>query len=810
MDTLRRDLALALRHLRRRPGFTLVAAVSLAVGIGANAAVFTVVNAFLIRDLPFRAPEQLVEVYTSDSSIEHATSSWPDYADIAALPVFEAVVAYNLTFARIAGPEGSTLVPGEIVSANYFDVLGVPLQLGRGFLPEEDRTPGTHPVVIVSDGYWRRELGARADVLDQELRLGSTSFRIVGVAAPEHTGMLRGVESNLWVPMMMQNVIAPSDTDVLTERGSRSLFLKARLADGITVEQANAALAALGTALASTYPDTNANKSLSALPTLEVAIHPLVDRALVPVAGLLLGVVALVLLIACANLASFLLARATERRREIAVRLALGASRGRLVRQLLTETLVLAALGGGLGLLAARGVLIAVERFKPPLPFPIHLALELDAQVIVFTVVLTVVAGVLFGLAPALRAARTSVAAEVKGERGSERARGLTVGNGLVVVQVALSMVLLVGAGLFLRVLIASQEVDPGFGHEPAALVHLSLPADRYGSEASARWFTDLETRVGGLPGIRATALTDMVPLGLSVQTRRVGVPGWDPPPGEDGFDIDHQYIDDGYLAAMGIPLLAGRGFDARDTPEAPPSVIVNEAFAQRFWPGQDPVGRTVQIGRREATVVGVVATTRVRTLGEAPRPQILNPYSQDPIESMTLVARSDDPEAVLSAIVREARALEPDVVVVTRSTLTQHLATMLFAPRAAALLLGVMGALALVLATIGLYGLVRYTSARRTREVGIRVSLGATGRDVTRLLVKGGLGLVGVGGGVGLLLAFGAAQLIRSLLVGVGPVDPVAFAGIPLLFGLVAALAAWLPARRAARVDPVEALRAE
>jgi predicted permease len=813
MDTLFRDLRYALRHLVRRPAFTVVAVASLALGIGANTAIFSVVNAFLIRDLAFTEPERLVEVYTSDNTIQHATSSYLDYQEIAGLTdVFSDAVAYNMMFARVAHEDGSELVPGEIVTGNYFETLGIPIQLGRGFLPEEDRTPGTHPVVVISDAYWRSAFGGSPDVLGREVRIGSTPFTVVGVTAPEYKGMLRGISVDLWTPMMMTGVVNPSSVDRLASRGSRNVFVKARLSPGTTPAQADAAVSALSVGLAEQYPETNEGREMAALPTLDVAIHPMVDGALYPVAGMLLAVVGLVLLIACANLASFLLARAAERRKEIALRLALGASRGRLVRQLLTETSLLALLGGMLGLVVAKAALDAVVGFQPPIAVPLQLDLALDRQVLLFTALVSAAAGVMFGLAPALQSTKPDVAPELKGEAGSGgRPKRLSLRNALVVGQVALSMVLLIGAGLFVRSLVASQRIDPGLGYAPAALVGLGVPAERYGPEERAQYFAELRERVLTLPGVQAVGLADMLPLGVGVQTQEIVVPEVPAPEGRDGHDVDQALIDAGYLDVIGVEILSGRGFGPEDVADSPPVAVVNQAFANRFWPGVDPVGRTFRIagGGREYQVVGVSATTKVRTLGEAARPQFFRSFDQMPIKAMNVLARvSAEPEATVRAIRALALELDRDVVVFTSSTLEQHLGTMLFPPRMAALLLGVFGALALVLALIGLYGLVSFSAARRTREVGIRMSLGANATDVVVLVMRGAVILVGVGVLTGTLMAFGAAQAIRAFLVGIAPSDATTFALIPLSFIAVATFAAWVPARRASRVDPVDALR--
>ena len=816
MDALLRDLKHAVRSLGRRPAFTAVAVVSLALGIGANSAIFTIVNAFLLRDLPLERPEELVEIYTSDGTLAEATTSYPDYLDIAALDeVFSDVVAYNATFARIGQETGSDLIFGEVVTGNYFDVLGVQPALGRGFLPEEDATPGTHAVVVLGHGYWQRQFGGSPDALGATLRISGRPYTVVGVMPESYKGMMRGLEAHVWVPMMMADEVNWGPVSRLAERGTRNLFLKGRLQAGVTPEQASAAVGALAVGLQETYPETNEFKNMSAVPTLDVAIHPAVDGALVPVAAMLLVVVGLVLLIACANLASFLLARASDRKKEVAVRLALGAGRGRLVRKFLTETVVLAGLGGVGGALLATWAVDLLVSFQPPLPVPVSLDLALDAQVLVFTGGVSLLAGILFGLAPALQATKPDLAPTLKGEGGEGgRVRAWNLRNVLVVTQVAFSLVLLIGAGLFLRSLRESQNVDPGFGDRNAAVLWMDLPPQEYPAEPGRAYFAELVERTEALPGVGAVGLASHLPLGLAIQTGRVHVDGVPAPEGADAHDVDYTLVGADYFGAIGVPLVAGRDFAPSDTPDSSPVVVINQAFAERFWPGRDPVGLTVANGPADeepATVIGVVADTKVRTLGEAPRPQFFQPFSQVYAESMQVVAQADaDAAAVLPRMQAIALDIEPDAVVMEARTMEEHLTIMLFAPKMAALLLTVFGGLALVLATIGLFGVVSYTVARKTREVGIRISLGAGASSVVAMVMAGGMKLVAVGAVIGGLLAFASSMLVSSFLVGVDAGDPVVFVAVPMLFLGVATIATFLPARRASRVDPVEALRSE
>jgi predicted permease len=553
---------------------------------------------------------------------------------------------------------------------------------------------------------------------------------------------------------------------------------------------------------------------MTLLPVGDVAIHPIVDGALVPVAALLLGVVGLVLLIACTNLAAFLLARAEARRAEIAVRLSLGASRLRLVRQLLVETTVLALLGGAGGLLLARWTVDLLVGFRPPLPIPLSLDFPLDARVLAYTVGVSLLAGVLFGLVPALQSTRAEPGAGLRaqGARGGT-GRGRLRGS-LVVAQVALSLVLLVGSGLFVRSLGRAQHLDPGFYTGPAALLWPQLELSGLSEDEGRDFRRVYRERLEARAEVTGVTFTDVLPLGFAVQTSDVGVPGSAVESTRpDGLhSVDQAWTAPGYFEVMEVPIVRGRGFGEQDVEGSETVAVVSEAFAARFWPGQDPVGRALTHGReRPLRVVGVARDTKVRSLGEDPRPRIYFASSQRYLEGLQVIVKGSASSAELLRLARdEALALRPDLVFFDQRTMEEHMAIHLFPPRMAALLLSVFGGLALLLAAVGIWGVVSHAVARRTREVGIRVSLGATGGEVVRLLVGGGMKLVALGVAGGLLLAAGAGVVLARFLYGVGALDPVTFLGIPALLGGIALIAAWLPARRAARVDPVRALRTE
>ncbi len=814
---LLRDLTYAIRRLARSPGFTLTAILSLALGIGANTAMFSLVNAVLLRGPPVQDPEALVEVYTTDSSgYEYGTSSYLDYVDLKErTDLFDGVVGARNFVSRMDRGGDPEIVLGEFISWDYFQVLGISMALGRSFLPEEDASPGTHAVVILGYQTWTQEFGARQDILGETVRLDGERFTVVGVAAEAFNGTLPVMVSSLFVPLMMTNELMDgfSGGDQLGRRGSRSMFIKARLREGVTSEQADEALGAFSLALAEQYPDTNNNRRISLLPSGDVSLHPLVDGALLPVAGLLLSVVGLVLLIACANLASFLLARAEDRRQEIAVRLALGAGRTQLVRQLMVETTLLAVLGGAGGLLLADWTIGVLMSFQPPLPIPLNFDISLDQTVLWFTLGVSLLAGVAFGLAPALQATNPDVAPTLKNEgTGGGRPRRFNLRNGLVVVQVAFSFVLLIGAGLFVRSLQKAQLIDPGFDTGPAALVWPMPEMSGYETEEENRVFIEtFEARLLAHPSIDKVGMTDAVPLGAAVQNRGYVLPGV-PSERPDGIHaIDHANVAPGYFDAMSIAILRGRAFEKSDV-EGEEVIVVNEAFVSRFYPGQNLVGRTIESsGGDPIRIIGIAATTKIRTLGEDPRPAVYQLHRQNSFGGIQVIVRGSGTSSELLATTRQILdEIAPNMVLLEAKTMDEHLALMLFLPRMAALLLSIFGGLALTLSAIGIYGVVSYAVSKRTRELGIRMALGASAGDVVRMAVGGGMRLVAVGGVVGVVLAAAVTWSISGFLDGIGSADLATFGVIPLILAGVALLAAFIPARRASTVDPVQALRTD
>jgi len=816
VDTLLRNLRYAARRLLNSPFFTVVAVLSLGLGIGANTAIFSLVNAVVLQDVPYDRPEELVDVYESVAGFSHGTLSYPDYLDLleGSRDVFADLGGMQLTFAQIDVDDGVEVVPAEAVTGGYFSLLGVRPALGRLITEEDHVDIGAHPVVVLSYAYWQSRYAGDPAVVGDEIRLAGRPYTVIGVAPEDFRGTLRGLEPTLFIPIMMYDALMGSDGSMLETRGNHSLFAKGRLLPGASLAQAVAVAERVAASLKVDYPDEwQPTMAFVLVPTADVIMNPMLDRVIVPAAGVLMVVVGLVLLIACANLASFLLARATDRRKEIAVRLALGARRRTLVGQLLTETVLLSVVGGLLGIwiaVQALGLLVTADL---PLPLPITLDLSLDGRVLAFSSVVSVLAGLLFGLAPALQGTNPDVAPTLRDESaGGGRSRGANLRGMLVSGQVAVSVVLLVCAGLFLRSLDASRDIDPGFGDAPAGILQFNVAQDRYSEEEGRIFVEALSDRVERLPGVEHVGVIDNLPLNtLSNQQMRIEVAGVDPPPGTDYHLVDYARIDDGFLAAVGVPVVEGRGFDDGDVPGGDPVALVNQEFARRFFPEGGAVGRIIVADDEERRVVGVTADHKVRQIGEDTRPFVYLSRSQSYSSFAWMVARTaGDADRLALDMLRLAREADPDLMVIDGRTMEEHLAVMLVARELGAGVVATFAVLALVLASIGLYGVVSYAVARRTAEVGIRLALGADGGQVVRMLTGDGMKLVVVGGVIGLALAAGLARLLSGLLYGVPPLDLRTFVLVPIVLGVVALAASWIPARRVTSIDPARALRSE
>ena len=812
MGKLLQDVRYGARRLWKSPGFTLVAAVSLALGIGANTAIFSLVDTVLLRPLPVERPGELYKIFgTLNNGADITIQSHLNYKDYRDRnEVFSGVLAYRFAVMSLSRGGDNQRVWGYLASGNYFDVLGVRPAMGRGFLPEEDRTPGSHPVAVLSHAAWQRRFAADPSIVGRTITLNGRAFTVVGVAPEGFIGTEVAYAPEVWVPMMMAKEIEPG-SNWLDSRDSDNIFAVGRLKPNVTAAQAEASLLTLTRQLAAEHPRENEGRGVRlGAPGLFI---PDIRDAVVRFAAVLMAVVVLVLLLACVNLANLLLARAAERRKEIAIRVALGASRARLVRQLVTEGLLLACAGGALGLLLAAWINDLVMAIQLPTDIALFFDLRIDRRVLAFTVALSVVTGVLFSLLPALQSSKPELVPALKDDSATSGFRRSRLRNSLVVAQVALSLVLLVGAGLVLRSLQAAQRMRPGFNPENAVALSFDVGLQGY-DEAKGRDFQRraLE-RARQLPGVTSAALVSNLPLSINYNSTTIYAEGQAPTSSSNLPLAIPNYVTPGYFETMGIAL-RGRDFTEQEDKTESRVAVVNETFARKFFPDQDPIGRRFNFGGPDQPywqVIGVAADGKYESLGEAPKAAFYRPLLRDYNTTVTLVARTaGDPRAAVPELRREMQTLDPQLPLFDVKTLAEHMSIPLFPARMAAAALGSFGLLALALAAIGIYGVMSYVVVGRTREIGVRMALGARPSDVLRLIVGQGMALALVGLGVGLVFAFALAQLLRGLLYGVSAADPATFAGISLLLALVALAACYLPARRATRVDPLDALRHE
>jgi predicted permease len=821
MSSILYDIRFAVRLLSKSPVLSLVAALSLALGIGANTTIFSLLNEVFLRPLPLSEPSRLMSVFTGDErNRQNAFGSFMptsrpnliDYREQNA--VFEGLAFHQFIPVSLSGGAGEPeQIFGEIVSGNYFDLLGAPLTMGRGFLPDEDAAPGASPVVVLSYGLWQRRYGGDPAMVGQTITLNGRAFTVVGVTREGFRGTNAIAGPQLWVPLAMYRELT-SGFMLDSWESRRALLFNAtgRLKPDVSLEQATANMNTIASTLAQEYPDANRGRSITLVPLAQATINPGFRQNMLTAGGLLMVVVALVLLIACANVANLLLARAAARKQEVAVRLSLGAGRSRLIRQLLVESLVLATLGGIAGVLLAYWCRAALIALRPPFLPDNALTLSLDGRVLLFTALVALATGVLFGLAPAVQFSRPDLAVELK-DRTSQPsgARGrVTLRNALVVAQIALSFVALIGAGLFLRSLDNARQIDPGFDADRLAAFSFNLAAQGMPMDAVNARQREILDRVRGVPAVERASYGSFVPLGGGGFMRSVFLEGQDVTDARAGRLVQISNISDGYLETLGVRLMRGRDFAPTDTAESPQVVIVNETMSAKFWPDQDAIGKRFRFsGQDQLTeVVGMARDSKYNFLGEDPQPFIYQPLLQTPQPTVTLHLRSANPAAALGTVRAVVQQMEPNMPLIGVQTMDDVFDQALWAPRMGALLLAVFGGLALVLASIGVYGVMAYTVSQRTRELGIRLALGATTSSVRRLVFRQGLALTLTGVVLGIVGAVVGARQVATLLFGVSAVDPVTFIVIPLILIVVACLAIYLPARRASLVDPVDALR--
>jgi predicted permease len=813
MGNFRQDLQFAVRMLFKNPLFTGAAVLTLALGIGLNATVFSAVHALLFSPLPgIEAEEELVQLYRTYPGMIYGSNSIPHYQDLRdRLEIFDGDVAsWKFVTVALSADGRNERLLGQMVSANFFDVLGAPPVLGRGFLPEEAVGEGAHPVVVLGHSFWQTRFGADPDVIGRTIQLNGQPWTIVGVASEEFRGAMRLLDPPFYAPVMMQPNLDMGGSRIEL-RGSNSNNVVARLPDGATLAQAEQSADQWLLAMREEYPDHYDESGIHMVMQSGAGIHPMFRSAQTGMATITMLVVGFLLFIACINVANLFLARAGERQREMGIRLSLGARRGRLVSQLLTEAILFSVVAGGAGLLLAYWSVGVLNGIRLPMDFPVDMNISVSGPVLAFTAGISVLTGVLFGLAPALQASKPEMVTALKGEASLVGGSRFRLTNLLVVAQTALSILLLISAGLFLRGLQAATAVDKGFDESNQLVATVDPSMQGYDRERTSAFYDQLYQELRALPGVQSVGFAAIVPLTLNSSDRGVSVPGYEPGP-EERMSLRYNMIRGEYFEAMGVEIEAGRVFTPEDNQQdAAPVIIVNRVFADRFWPGEDPIGKIVETAGAERVVVGIAENGKYQSLGEDPSEYMYFPHEQVYRHGLTAHIRTAGPPEDLAPLVREAVGrLDPNMPVSDLRTMTNQLGVALFPARLGSASLGLFGILGLILAAVGIYGVMAYTVAQKGREIGIRVALGAQRSQVVGMVLLRGMKLVAVGVVLGLAAAAGLSYYTAGLLYGVEAVEPITFLGVPAVLGLTALTATYLPARRAAGVDPMRALRSD
>ncbi|HEY7404459.1 MAG TPA: ABC transporter permease [Candidatus Angelobacter sp.] len=822
MNNIRQDIQYALRTMRKSPGFTAVAVLTLALGIGANTAIFTLVNAVFFRPIPVRDPGNLVSIFTTDERNRSAVSnilpvSFPNGDDLQhRAQSFSGVSMYSTAAVSMTVNGQPESLTAQTVSGNYFDVLGVQAELGRTFRPEEDAQPGAFPVIVLNYGLWERKFGGDRNVIGKTVLLNGLGFSVIGVAPRGFQGVSVLGGPDLWVPLAMHDQIFSGLQKVyFNERRFLGFLVVGRLKDGVTTERARSELSTLGSALEHDFPLPNKGRSFTTRPLVESTINPNLRSLFTKAGQLMMAVVGLVLLIACANIANLLLARAAGRKREISVRLALGATRARIITQLLTEAFILAMVGAVLGIGLAVVARNLLWKFRPPFLLQANLDLGLDARVLWFTLAIAVFTGLLFGLAPALRASRPDLVSELKERTGGEMFSGkrFSVSSIFVMAQVAFSLIALVGAGLFLMSLRNAQQIDPGFDTRNLAMLSFDLGSLSYDPPRIKEFERRSLEVAQALPGVKAATFATNIPLFGGAFARSIFPEGQEDSSNRNGVLVSIDSVSENYLRTMGIPLVQGDDFDSTVREDSPKVAIINQTAARRFWPNQPAVGKRFKFyGTNDwMQVIGVSQDSKYTTLGEDPTPYIYLPLIQTPSGAVTLFFRTgSDPNGELSTVRSQIQSLDRNLPLTNVWPVGEVISQALWAPRFGASLLAIFALLALTLCSIGIYGVIGYSVGQRIREIGIRMALGAQRRDVLLMVLKQSALMLAVGLVVGLGISFWLARVFTSLMYGVNVNAPGAFVAMGLLMALLGLLASYLPARRAASVSPIVALHNE
>ena len=812
MRDLPRDIRYAIRQLVRTPGFALVAVVTLALGIGANSAIFSLVNTALLRPLPIANPDELVLLEHVITGRTFSLFSYPNYRDIRDRnDVFSDLLAYRFAPLSLSHEGINERLWGYVVTGNYFETLGIKAARGRLLTPEDDRSPGGHPVAVLSYSAWQKRFGGAEDIVGRQILVNGQGYTVVGVAPEGFDGTEIIAYGEVFFPMAMQGEVEVGDR-WLERRGREELFVQGRLKPSVSRSQAQSSLQVIASQLAREFPDLNEGKTIS---VTKAGLMGGMGRGIaIGVSAGVLFVVALVLLLACVNLANLLLARASDRRQEIAVRLALGASRFQIIRQLLTESVLLAIAGGGLGLLLAFWLVRWAATWRAPIDIPMRIDLHIDYRVLIFTFVVSIGTGILFGLLPALQSTRPNIVSGLKDDLTMIGHRRSIFKSALIVFQVALSLLLLIGGGLMLRGLLRAETMELGFNPDNLIKMSFDLRLQGYDDGSGAEFQKALLERVRSMPGVQAAGLASMVPVDIHFGTQRVFIEGAGITRPADAPRAFSNRISGGYFDAMGTRILRGRDFSERDTEESIKVAIINETFARRYWPGQDAIGKRFSFSRPDAPllqVIGITQNGKYAGVNEDARSIAYRPISQGYTGTVSMMVRAPyDSHKLISDVRRVISQADPHLPISTAKTMSEHMGFALLPARVGAILFGSFGVLALALAAIGLYGVMSFSVSRRTREIGIRMALGAHAADVLRMVLRQGMTLTIMGVGIGLVLAFASTRLMRTLLYGISATDPLTFAAIVSLLIVVALVACFLPARKAAKTSPLVALQCE
>jgi len=814
MTSFWQDVRYSLRMIAKAPGYAAIAILTLALGIGANTTIFSWINSTLLNPIPgLASPSEVVSLSLGRGTDNPFPFTYPDYEAMRdGQQSFVGITAGNVTPMSLTGKGKPERVWGMVTSANYFDLLGVRPILGRGFLPAEDEKPGGAPVAVISYRMWQTHFGANPEVVGQTLEINQHPYTIVGVAPAVFQGSQTGLRSEIWIPIMMEGQLVPQG-DLLHDHHYFWLGVLGRLKPGVKPEQAQEEMTVLLKREVKNYPEEHRGHD-------SVTVYPLwrspfgANQFLSTLLPMLMSIAGLVLLLACANVANLMLVRSVARRREIAIRMSLGANRWRLVRQLLVESLVLALAGGAVALLITFWTAGTFMKFIPTTDFPISLGIRVDRAVLLATFVISVLTGVIFGILPALRSSSEAPVAVLKEDTGSASGglRKARLASGLVVAQISLSLLLLICAGLFIRSFMSAQQINPGFNSHNVLIAAYDLFTAGYSEDKGAEFDRQLVAKLEALPGIQSVALSSRTPLGFGGGSTAVNPEGYVAQANES-METQVAIITPNYFQTMQIPIVKGRDFTLQDTKSAQRAVIVSETFVNRYWPNQEAVGKQLNsdLTHEWFKVVGVARDSKVNGLNEKPTPFLYLPLYQVYRATMIINARTTgDPLAFGKTVERTIHELNADLVVFDITTLELREQIASFGQRVAGTFVGAFGLLALVLAAVGIYGVTAYTTRQRTHEIGIRVALGASKQDILRLVLGHGLRLTLLGVGLGLAVSFGLTRYLGSLLLGVTSTDALTFSAVAILLCAVALFACFIPARRAMRVDPMVALRYE